>query len=405
MDEASAELLSYLAGQDRHARPWLIGVARRPSAAGFKRARGAHCGRGSSSSRWRRRMRCRLTQTGDRATSAAHARHRGRGAAIRRESAVPARPAALGDRTPAASAGCPTRPKPPRWRGSMRWLPRIVPASVARQCFGQTFHPRMLAWFADEGDGTLPGPATWTRLQDLFDEEADGYLRFRRSLLRDAAYEGLPYKLRRRLHGTVAARIAQEADDPDEVCRHPFAALSCRRRLPVSVAVRRDRRQARRRGLCVRRSRSAVHACAGSRAPARRSSARRELAAVQRALGDAWYRAAEFRKAAEAYAAARRRWRAIRSPNAELLLKLSRVEEKLGQVRQGAALGRCRRAPRSRDMQGQDAARQTARSGAWYATVLQSEGRTSERAAIGPSGRSPRRKPPTKRTRSGMPAS
>ena len=27
-----------------------------------------------------------------------------------------------------------------------------------------------------------------------FDEEPDGYLRFRRSLLRDAAYEGLPFK-------------------------------------------------------------------------------------------------------------------------------------------------------------------------------------------------------------------
>ena len=82
--------------------------------------------------------------------------------------------------------------------------------------FGLTFHPRMLAWFADEGDGALPEPATWARLQELFDEEPDGYLRFRRSLLRDAAYEGLPYKLRRRLHGAVAARIEEEVDDPEE---------------------------------------------------------------------------------------------------------------------------------------------------------------------------------------------
>ncbi len=67
--------------------------------------------------------------------------------------------------------------------------------------FGLTFHPRMLSWFADDSDGAPPVQATWARLHELFDEEPDGYLRFRRSLLRDAAYEGLPYKLRRRLHG------------------------------------------------------------------------------------------------------------------------------------------------------------------------------------------------------------
>jgi predicted ATPase len=72
---------------------------------------------------------------------------------------------------------------------------------------GQTFHPRMLSWLADDGDAALPEPATWARLRDLFTEEADGYLRFRRSLLRDAAYEGLP-SLRRRLHGAVAADCA-----------------------------------------------------------------------------------------------------------------------------------------------------------------------------------------------------
>ena len=61
-----------------------------------------------------------------------------------------------------------------------------------------------------------PAPAAWERLHEFFDEEADGYLRFRRSLLRDAAYEGLPYKLRRQLHGAVAARMEEEMDQPDE---------------------------------------------------------------------------------------------------------------------------------------------------------------------------------------------
>ncbi len=82
--------------------------------------------------------------------------------------------------------------------------------------FGLTFHPRNLAWLAEAGECPVPGPATWERLQELFDEEDDGYLRFRRSLLRDAAYEGLPYKLRRRLHGAVAARLEEELDDPED---------------------------------------------------------------------------------------------------------------------------------------------------------------------------------------------
>ena len=41
-------------------------------------------------------------------------------------------------------------------------------------------------------------------------------MRFRRSLLRDAAYEGLPYRLRRKLHGAVAAHLEEEMDFPEE---------------------------------------------------------------------------------------------------------------------------------------------------------------------------------------------
>src|SRR5205814_2120654 len=83
--------------------------------------------------------------------------------------------------------------------------------------FGLTFHPRMLAWFAGEEGFSAPTAAAWTRIADLFDEEPDGYLRFRRSLLRDAAYGGLPYKLRRRLHAIVAAHLEEEVDHPEDI--------------------------------------------------------------------------------------------------------------------------------------------------------------------------------------------
>src|SRR4030095_14836603 len=66
---------------------------------------------------------------------------------------------------------------------------------------GTTFHRWMREWLAIDGEFSSPGPEVWERLRELFDEEPDGYMRFRRSLLRDAAYEGLAFKLRRQLHG------------------------------------------------------------------------------------------------------------------------------------------------------------------------------------------------------------
>ena len=136
--------------------------------------------------------------------------------------------------------------------------------------FGLTFHPRMLAWFAEGDESEMPSAATWARLQEFFEEESDGYLRFRRSLLRDTAYEGLPYRLRRRLHGVVGTRLEAEMDDPEEAAGilslHYFVAGDYLR-----LGVRLGRREARRRGLCVRRSCSPVRARAGRRAPARGS--------------------------------------------------------------------------------------------------------------------------------------
>ena len=107
----------------------------------------------------------------------------------------------------------------------------------------------MLAWFGAEDDATPPDPATWARLQQLFDTEPDGYMRFRRSLLRDAAYEGLPYKLRRRLHSAVAARLEGEVDNPEEsadiLSLHYFVAGEYGQAWRyASVAARRNSRSA-----------------------------------------------------------------------------------------------------------------------------------------------------------------
>ena len=53
------------------------------------------------------------------------------------------------------------------------------------------------------GDEVTPDEALWERLRGLVDRDADGRLRFRNTLVHDAAYEGLPFRRRRELHGRV----------------------------------------------------------------------------------------------------------------------------------------------------------------------------------------------------------
>ena len=68
---------------------------------------------------------------------------------------------------------------------------------------GTSFHPRMLA---DVVDGA-PASAEdlLHRLGDVFADDGDGWLKFRIGVLRDAAYAGLPFALRRRLHAVAGA--------------------------------------------------------------------------------------------------------------------------------------------------------------------------------------------------------
>ena len=74
---------------------------------------------------------------------------------------------------------------------------------------GVAFHPRHLADVLEPG-AELPDAATWDRLSDVITDFGEGYVRFRRSVVRDAAYATLPFALRRRLHAAVAARLEQE---------------------------------------------------------------------------------------------------------------------------------------------------------------------------------------------------
>jgi class 3 adenylate cyclase/tetratricopeptide (TPR) repeat protein len=250
--------------------------------------------------------------------------------------------------------------------------------SVVRHAavFGLTFHPRMVAWFDGEEGFSAPAAAVWNAIGDLFDEESDGYLRFRRTLLRDAAYEGLPYKLRRKLHGIVATRLEEELDYPEEIANilslHYFEAGEYRPAFRYATAA------------AERAEGSYAHVEAAKLYSRALEAGRKlddvsggEIAVIHRALGDSWYRAGEFQKAGKAYTDAR--GPAVGDPLADagLLLKLSHVEAKLGQCEQ--ALRWCEQARAIlQEIEGPEAARQHARAGGWYAMVVGTEGRMTD---------------------------
>jgi len=372
MDEASVELTRHLA-QGLASRKWLLGVAHRPGPSGFSAAEGAA-----------QRVDLKPLAKGD-ALRLAQLATQERPLPTHVVEVVAQRsgghPQFLRDlvRSAAASGGVVGLPDSAEAAALAR-IDALPPddRNVVRRAsvFGLTFHPRMLAWFDDPEDGPPPDPEIWTRLADLFDEDGDGYLRFRQSLLRDTAYEGLPFRQRRRLHATVAAHVEQEMTNPDDVA----GALS------LHFLIAGDFPQAWRyaclAGKCAEDVYAYVEAAtlygraleAGRQMPALPAE---ELAAVQEALADAWYRADEYRKASDAYAETLRRVAGDRLAEARLLLKHSWLEEKLGNYPEAL-----RWAERARDaldgQQGLDVDRQMASASACFATLLQAQGRSDE---------------------------
>jgi class 3 adenylate cyclase/tetratricopeptide (TPR) repeat protein len=373
IDGASAELLAYLCGQ-LNSRPWLFAIARREAGSRFKAPEVPAVARlkleplAASDA-------FRLTQLAT--TDDPLPRHVLEVVAQRSGG----NPQFLRDLLRAAiesggAAGLPDSAE----AAAMARIDALAPGdrTLIRRAavFGLTFHPRMLSWFVDDSDDTPPVEATWARLHEFFDEEPDGYLRFRRSLLRDAAYEGLPFKLRRKLHGTVAARIEEEMDQPEEAADilslHYLVAGEYHSAWQyASVAAKRAQ------GAYAYVEAAGLYSRAleaGRRLP---EIGNNELAVVYEALADSWYRAGDFNKAADAYTSARRLVAGNRLMESGLLLKRSKLEEKLGKYPQ--ALRWAARAGKAVDgMTGEEPARQAARSSAWYATVLQAEGRTGD---------------------------
>ena len=67
-----------------------------------------------------------------------------------------------------------------------------------------------------EGEQATLDPAAWQRLGEFVEETEPGVHRFRHGLMRDAAYEGLPFRRRRDLHARVGETICRRAGADDE---------------------------------------------------------------------------------------------------------------------------------------------------------------------------------------------
>jgi tetratricopeptide (TPR) repeat protein len=149
-----------------------------------------------------------------------------------------------------------------------------------------------------------PEEKTWERLRGIFAVDADGYVRFKRPALCEAAYSSLPFELRRRLHSAVARSLEEELDhhvgaEPAVLSLH-FSLAGDHARAWKYGLIGADRAAARfAHADASRLYRRAIKAGRASDAP------HAELAAAWERLGEALARVGELSAAAQAFTAAR----------------------------------------------------------------------------------------------------
>jgi class 3 adenylate cyclase/tetratricopeptide (TPR) repeat protein len=276
--------------------------------------------------------------------------------------------------------------------GSLEQLPDSVEAAATAQIdrlppddrvlvrrvsvLGLSFQPRMVDWLDPDGTEPHADRAMWARLEGVFEDDGDGYKRFRRAVVRDAAYEGLPFRTRQRLHAAAGARYETEGTDTDEIS----GILS----LHFSLAGDHEKTWRYARTAARRAEAMFAHVEAARLYGRALESGRRlpdvtqpALASTHEAMGDAYLLAGEFVKARLAFSAARKLVRDDPSREAGLCYKQARIEDAIGRFPR--SLGWTTRARKIIDRAGDDEAiKQYGRLSAWYALVLQSEGRVED---------------------------
>jgi class 3 adenylate cyclase/tetratricopeptide (TPR) repeat protein len=374
MDAASAALVQALAGE-LPLLPWLVVVSRRDREAGFTAAPGAHV------------VHLEL-QPLDGADALALAE------AVTEASPLPPHvvadaaersggsPQFLRDLLRAAASGSTELPDGIESAALAR-LDRLAPADRAlirrASVLGLSFHPRYLDDLLGD-DVPVPTADTWSRLDRYFAEDEDGYLRFRRQVVRDVAYAGLPFRVRRELHAAAGGRLERDLgpDADDEGVRlsvhfHHAGAHGKAWRY-ARLAADRAREQS---------------AFADAATLYRRAldSARQldvppgEVATVWESLADAYVRTGELQRADHALTVARRLTAGDPLRTAHLLWLHARISERAGQVVR--AVRWSGRALRALDgVEGERAAACRSQVVATLAAVRQRQGRTAEAVGL-----------------------
>jgi class 3 adenylate cyclase/tetratricopeptide (TPR) repeat protein len=237
---------------------------------------------------------------------------------------------------------------------------------------GQRF-PRALATAVLPG-GVGVDDEVWAQLDRFFDSEGDA-LRFRHGLIRDVAYDGLRYRLRRHLHAKAGDLIAEASDGRPEdqaalLSFHYFHAQRHQEAWRYSLAAA---EQARRVYANAEAARSLERAIEAARGVGELPS--EEVARAHERLGDVREHMGAYREAATAYRAARR----LLPPDepvdeARLMLKLARQHGRLSRFSQARRWIR-RGLQMLEDVDGPAAGTQRAQLTVWNAHFCEEEGR------------------------------
>jgi class 3 adenylate cyclase/tetratricopeptide (TPR) repeat protein len=236
---------------------------------------------------------------------------------------------------------------------------------------GQSFPADLLADVVDD----LPEPddPTWRRLEEFVARDGSGILSFRDSLLRDSAYGGLTFRLRRQLHSRAADTIRQRSiagheEQPELLSFHYLHSQRFGEAWEFSL-------RAADRAVSVYANTEAAEFYERAITAARRLShlTSGQVAALHEAMGDARNRSGEYTAAAVAYRSARRMIGDHPVSQARLMLKLARVQGWLD--RYGNALRWISKGLGVLEgSTGLDADRQRAELMAWYGRFCQEQG-------------------------------
>jgi class 3 adenylate cyclase/tetratricopeptide (TPR) repeat protein len=195
---------------------------------------------------------------------------------------------------------------------------------------GRTFDPRMLVDVLDDGV-SWPDERTWARLWRYFEVHDDGSVQFRSAVVREAAYAAMTYRVRRRLHAVVAARLEREAgpaaDESAAVLSLHFDRAGDHRCAWHYARIAADRARDRfAHADAATLYRRALDASRGLDATTS------EVAVVWESLGAAHARIGELSEAHEAFRAARRLLSGDTVREAQLLHAHARVDLDAGRV-------------------------------------------------------------------------